>query len=281
MSLGRTIGAFVDGWARADADAARATREDEEKGQEKGQEKGLPPLVRQPQPAGGEAKASSGAMSAGDVFNIAKAEVERQGLVGVVPKDGAKYGITTGSADEWGRLFLGLGAHESGLNNGTVGDADRFNGGSRGIWQLSYHDAPNYKLNDGKPFTPEQLADPRQNAAAAVTIAKTLIDKHGGIEPGMGRYWGPISKEGWTPGKGRDAGVLASLPTPQASAAAGPPGVAAPPASTERGIGPFPQRNPLRGTLPDEPADTTAGNAVTFSELLRQFQSMERRNGLG
>lgn len=146
-----------------------------------------------------------GGMDPNEVYGIVRDEVIRQGLVGTKPKDGEKYGITTGSADEWANFYTRLAYHESGLKNGTVGDAGHFNGGSRGLFQLSYHDAPNYRLNGGKAFTSEQLADPRQNTAAAITISKTLIDKHGTIGGGMGRYWGPISREGWTPGKGRDA----------------------------------------------------------------------------
>lgn len=156
-------------------------------------------------------------------YSLFKGEAERQGLVGTVPVDGPRYGITTGSADEWARFFTGLAQHESGLNSGTVGDVGQFVGGSRGLLQLSYADAPRYGLNGGKEFTADQLADPAQNAAAGVSIAKQLMAKSGSIRSGMGQYWGPISKEGWTPGKGRDSklpwaniadGGDASLPAP-------------------------------------------------------------------
>lgn len=148
--------------------------------------------------------ARSGAMDPRTVHSMFRAEVESQGLVGMVPADGAKYGIRTGSADEWANYFTGLAKHESGLKNSTVGDVHDFEGGSRGLLQLSYADAPRYGLNGGKPFTPEQLADPAQNAAAGVAITKQLVGKAGTIRGGAGQYWGPISKEGWTPGNGRD-----------------------------------------------------------------------------
>lgn len=146
----------------------------------------------------------AGAMDPRTVHSMFRDEVERQGLVGMVPADGAKYGIRTGSAAEWANYFTGLAKHESGLKNSTVGDVGDFEGGSRGLLQLSYADAPRYGLNGGKPFTPEQLADPAQNAAAGVAITKHLVGKAGTIRGGAGQYWGPISKEGWTPGNGRD-----------------------------------------------------------------------------
>lgn len=146
----------------------------------------------------------AGAMDPRTVHSMFRAEVERQGLVGMVPMDGPKYGIRTGSAEEWANYFTGLAKHESGLKNSTVGDVGDFEGGSRGLLQLSYADAPRYGLNGGKPFTPEQLADPAQNAAAGVAITKQLVGKAGTIRGGAGQYWGPISKEGWTPGNGRD-----------------------------------------------------------------------------
>ncbi|MFG1245724.1 transglycosylase SLT domain-containing protein [Xanthobacter flavus] len=146
----------------------------------------------------------AGAMDPRTVHSMFRAEVERQGLVGMVPMDGPKYGIRTGSAEEWANYFTGLAKHESGLKNSTVGDVGDFEGGSRGLLQLSYADAPRYGLNGGKPFTQEQLADPAQNAAAGVAITKQLVGKAGTIRGGAGQYWGPISKEGWTPGSGRD-----------------------------------------------------------------------------
>lgn len=160
----------------------------------------LPAVTGRPQAASSKA----GVVDPRAVYGMAKAEVEKQGLVGIVPVDGPKYGITTGSADEWARYFTGLAKHESGLKNSTVGDVHDFEGGSRGLFQLSYHDAQTYGLNGGKPFTPEQLADPTQNTAAAVAITKTLVTKAGSIRGGAGKYWGPITRENWTPGNGRD-----------------------------------------------------------------------------
>lgn len=180
-------------------------------GEYRGRSRELAAALGVPHPAASNdlpATASPGArMKAEDVRGIFLAEVKRQGLVGTVPKDGAKYGIKTGSAEEWANLFTGLSYHESGHDNRTVGDVGQFDGGSRGLLQLSYQDAPSHGMNNGKPFTKEQLADPNFNAAVGVAIAKKLMDGAGSIRGGMGKYWGPISKEGWVPGQGRDRGL--------------------------------------------------------------------------
>ncbi len=158
-----------------------------------------PPVSR---PPAGEWR--KGAMDPRHVYGMFLSEVEKQGLVGLVPTDGASYGIRTGSAKEWAAFLTGLAAHESGLKNETVGDVGQFRGGSRGLLQLSYDDAQNYGLNGGQPFSPEQLADPAQNAAAGVAIIKKLVSGAGSIRGGAGKYWGPITRENWTPGNGRD-----------------------------------------------------------------------------
>lgn len=150
-------------------------------------------------------RATAGAMDPNAVRSMFAQIATDQGLVGFVPSDGGKYGIKTGSANEWANLFTGLSAHESGLRNSTVGDLGQFAGGSRGLLQLSYQDGLNWGF--GRPFTAAELADPQFNGTAGVGIAKRLMMQSGSIEGGMGRYWGPISNEGWTPGNGRDAGL--------------------------------------------------------------------------
>jgi len=135
-------------------------------------------------------------------------KIKNSKLNGYVPADGAAYGIKKGTPEEWANYFVGLAKHESGLKVTTHGDVGRFGGhGSRGLFQLSPQDAVNYKLNDGKPFTYEQLHDPKTNADAALAITESLVTKSGSIYKGAGRYWGPIKREGWTPGRGRDRGL--------------------------------------------------------------------------
>ena len=135
--------------------------------------------------------------------NYVANKISQSKLNGFVPIDGAKYGITTGSPAEWANFITGLAYHESGLNTHNVGDVGQFGSGSRGLLQLSVGDAQTYGLNGGQPFTHEQLADPTTNTDAALRIIESLVNKNGMIKD-VGRYYGPISREGWTPGNGRD-----------------------------------------------------------------------------
>lgn len=131
--------------------------------------------------------------------------IKGSGLVGFVPPDGEKYGIKKGTAEEWANYFAGLAKHESGLNVNTHGDRGQFGGhGSRGLFQLSPQDAITYGIQK-TPFTYEQLRDPNLNAQVAIRIHEYwLLKRKKGIKDGAGRYWGPLSREGWTPGQGRD-----------------------------------------------------------------------------
>ncbi len=125
-------------------------------------------------------------------------KLEKSKLNGYVPSDGAKYGITTGSPEEWANYFTELAGKESSYNNNAAGDIGRFGTGSNGLFQLSQNDAVNYKLNGGKPFTMEQLRDPDTNMDAAISIHESLVIKNNSIKNGAGRYWGPVQR-GWTP----------------------------------------------------------------------------------
>lgn len=119
-------------------------------------------------------------------------------LNGFVPSDGAAYGIKTGSPEEWANYLTELAGKESSYNNKATGDIGRFGTGSNGLFQLSQNDAVNYKLNDSKPFTMEQLQNPDTNMSAAISIQESLVIKKNSIKEGAGRYWGPIQR-GWLP----------------------------------------------------------------------------------
>lgn len=136
-------------------------------------------------------------------------------LNGYKPSDGDKYGITSGSSDEWALFFTKLGVKESGLKNGIVGDVGKFVGNSNGLYQLSPLDYSNYAsyfrsagiqngttLNGKPAFSTAQLQDPDINSKAALIIAERLIKANDAIgsdsSTGMAKYWGPL-RRGWTP----------------------------------------------------------------------------------
>jgi hypothetical protein len=61
-------------------------------------------------------------------------------LIGVVPPDGARFGITTGSAEQWARFATAVAAAESGFNPRSQNLTDP--GGSFGIFQYAHGQVP-------------------------------------------------------------------------------------------------------------------------------------------
>jgi hypothetical protein len=165
-----------------------------------------------------------GRVNPNDLYRAALARLQGHPLVGTIPRDGARYGIRTGSANEWAHYLTQLAGKESSYNTRTVGDVGYVPGKSNGLFQLSPNDAPNYRLNGGKPFSMDQLRDPNQNLDATLHITKTLLDKHGTMQTGVGKYWGPLSREGWTPKPysdgmyGQNSGMMAVGNPPQRQA---------------------------------------------------------------
>lgn len=140
-------------------------------------------------------KSAKGRVNQNDLRAYLEQRIASSGLNGFKPQDGASYGVD-GSAKSWANFMTKLVGKESNFNSNDVSEPDAFRGGSRGLFQLSFDDAKNYGLNGGKPFSAEQLADPKANADAAVTIMERLVKKNGTIRGGAGKYWGPI-KRGW------------------------------------------------------------------------------------
>lgn len=129
-------------------------------------------------------------------------QIAQSRLNGFVPKDGARYGITKGTPEEWSRFFTGLAKLESGFKNSTVGDVGKFKGNSNGLFQLSPEDSRNHKLKDSE-FTMGELRDPETNTKAAIAIAANLMLQDGVIargKKGAARYWGPL-RRGKNPSK--------------------------------------------------------------------------------
>lgn len=192
-------------------------------------------------------------------------------LNGFVPEDGARYGITTGSPEEWSNMMTRLAYHESGLNVKNVGDVGSFGTGSRGLFQLSQQDAVNWRMNGGRQFSIGQLEDPTTNADAAVKISERLVTRTGSVREGMGQYWGPFKKEGWTPGHGRDRALkLGEIPKQPASET---PKVQATPVSPKPeemrpSIDNVPRPVAPTETMPTQPTAPQAPSALGYRDAL-------------
>lgn len=139
-------------------------------------------------------------VSPAQLHGFMRQRIANSQLNGLVPKDGARFGIKSGSPDEWADYFTGLANLESGFGAKVVGDVGRFPGNSNGLYQLSPNDAINHGIRD-TPFIMSELQDPTFNADAAVKIHEKLIREDGVIAEGnrgAARYWGPL-RRGITP----------------------------------------------------------------------------------
>lgn len=146
---------------------------------------------------------ANGKVNEGQFLGYLEQQIAKSKLNGYKPADAAKFGID-GSPKSWANYFYHLSYRESSHSVNTVGDVGLFAGNSNGLFQLSPNDAVNYRLNNGKPFSQEQLRDPVTNTNAAIAITERLVLRDGAIgsdrKTGAARYWGPLSK-GWTPPK--------------------------------------------------------------------------------
>lgn len=135
-------------------------------------------------------------VSPAQLHGYMRQRIANSDLNGFVPADGERFGITTGSPEEWADYFTGLANVESGFRATTVGDRGRFPGNSNGLFQLSPQDSLNHNLRD-TPFSIEELQDPTFNADAAVKIHESLVLRDGVIAEGRrgaARYWGPLRR---------------------------------------------------------------------------------------
>jgi len=125
-------------------------------------------------------------------------QVRNSKLAGFVPKDGAKFGITTGAPEEWGRLFTMLARQESGLRQAPVnpdGSLARFATTPQG--ERSYgpyqFNVGEYGLNDWN-----DVNDPQKSAGAAIRVAETWAMPTGYLSgpnnTGMSAYFGSFRR---------------------------------------------------------------------------------------
>jgi len=166
-------------------------------------------------PEGGTGRA----MSRADVEALAEKHVSASGLVGFVPADGARYGIKTGSKEEWVHYFSWLAYKESGFNPRSTNTKDP--GGSYGIMQVSPLDVGRHKLG-GPGGSVRELYDPDTNIGVGVRLTEKLIREGGGYirggRPGAwqgaARSWSPLRREAPPP---RDATAAPATTSPRPS----------------------------------------------------------------
>ena len=146
---------------------------------------------------GRAARAAHKPMAERDVFLLAQKEAVDAGLVGKVPSDGAKYGIKTGSKEEWAHFFTKLADRESSYKPWTRNDKDQ--GGSQGLLQVSRLDNKRYQLGVPNADTDESLHDPVTGMRVGVKLFSKQMDKWGNrIE--ATKSWAPINKRNFKPG---------------------------------------------------------------------------------
>lgn len=105
--------------------------------------------------------------------------LEGSKLIGFVPKDGEKFGITTGSKEEWARFMTQLTKQESNFNVNTIGDG----GKSIGLSQMYYGE---YGIKDPK--------DPQQAQRGMIKQFEKYVIPFGSI---TGRGSGKGTYSGW------------------------------------------------------------------------------------
>jgi hypothetical protein len=89
------------------------------------------------------AKAAGGGSG---VYQRLLAAFRNSNLIGVVPRDGARFGIRTGSAEEWARFGTAVASAESGFNPNEKNLSDP--GGSFGIFQYAHSQVPGRNAYD-------------------------------------------------------------------------------------------------------------------------------------
>ena len=160
-----------------------------------------------------ELPSQNNTIQADDLYAHVRHLVEKSSLPNTVPRDGAKYGIETGSVDEWTRFIVGLASIESGgansnaIRTNATGDRKFGNQFSRGVFQLSPRDGKGAPHNLGREFTDQELYDPKENVRRGFNTIESLVTRYGIIAErnpnpsnnfdtyfGVARYFGPLRR---------------------------------------------------------------------------------------
>jgi len=131
----------------------------------------------------------AGAVNSSDLYNEYKKKFAGSNLDGYVPKDGAAWGIKTGSPDEWARLAVAVSKQESNLNSFEHGG---------GLNQFEANDLARYGVSGN-------VSDPNAQVQALVNQWTGSIKKDGYISGNDGQghwygasaYFGSMRAQGW------------------------------------------------------------------------------------
>lgn|SRR5215471_8122666 len=119
----------------------------------------------------------------GYLYDYLRGQFADSGMVGYVPPDGADFGITNGSADEWARFGLAVAKQESDLNSRSYNADDP--GGSVGLFQFGQGQTQ---------FTHGQdQFDPQNSANAFVRSVQHYVGNGGSISD-LGATFGSIRR---------------------------------------------------------------------------------------
>jgi hypothetical protein len=91
--------------------------------------------------AGGTVSGDARTSGGGAIYDKLLAGFQASGIVGKVPKDGARFGIKTGSAEEYAKFGTSVANEESGFNPKVDGPASD-PGGSHGVFQYAHGQVP-------------------------------------------------------------------------------------------------------------------------------------------
>jgi len=134
-------------------------------------------------------------------YDLLRQKVAQSGLAGFVPKDGAQFGISTGSPQEWARFLLALTKQESGMRVGqraADGSIVPFRTTPQG--ERSYGPGQ-FNIGEYGLKTWDDVNDPAKVADAYINVAnRWVLDPRqsgrirGGNNDGFSAYFGSVRR---------------------------------------------------------------------------------------
>jgi hypothetical protein len=152
-------------------------------------------------------------------YQKALAAFQGSGLIGKVPPGGARFGITTGSAEEWARFATGVAKAESNFNPRSANTSDP--GGSFGVLQYAHNQVPGGNAYDTDASIAAFVRDAAHGVGPGSLLARRFstigshpertirnLANYGGAQQGDGGFAGGGGQFGGAGASGGDgAGV--------------------------------------------------------------------------